>query len=101
MPDLVEIPGIDFVEARLGQPDAEQLTPWGQPARNLWSQVAVAIPPVELRGKHLHSPDARHRGELVANRGTAGLDIDPVAAAENSLREFGHAPRQCDPPAIE
>src|ERR1700757_1213641 len=54
MADLVEVTGIDLVEARLGKPHAEQLTGRSQNPRDLGSQIALAVDPVKLGTQHLH-----------------------------------------------
>src|SRR6266446_10695396 len=94
MAHLVEIAGIDLVEARLGKADAGQLGRRSEQPGNLRPQIALAIDPIKLRPEYLHPDHARHAGEPVADAGAADLDIDNMAAAENPLCEVGYAARQ-------
>src|SRR5438270_6570846 len=88
---LVEITGVDFIEAGLRETNAEQLSRRGEAPRDLGTQVAFAIDPVELGAEHLYPHHPRHRGELVADGVAAGLDIDHIAAAEDPVRQLGDA----------
>src|SRR5439155_7902503 len=98
---LVEIAGIDLVEARLGKADAGQLGRWSEQPGDLGPQIAFAIDPIELRPEYLHPYHARHAGEPIADAGAADLHIDNMAAAENPLCEIGYAARQRDPALVE
>src|ERR1700730_13457272 len=86
---LVEIAGVDLVEARLGKTDAGQLGGRSKEPGDLRPQIAFAVDAVELRPEDLHPDHARHGGEPVAAADTADFDIDNIAAAENPLCEIG------------
>src|ERR1700730_14279618 len=101
MAHLVEIAGIDLVEARLGKADAGQLERRSEQPGDLRPQITFAIDPIELRPEDLHPDHARQGGEPVADAGAADFDIDNIAAAENPLCEVGYAARQRDPSLIE
>src|SRR5215472_7813460 len=98
---LVEIAGIDLVEARLGEANAGQLGGRSEQSGDLGPQIAFAIDPIEFRSEHLDARHAGHCGETLAGAGPAHFDIDYMAAAENPLCQIGHAARQRDPPQIE
>src|SRR5258707_14543098 len=92
MPGLLEIAGVDFVEARRGEIDADQLDLGGETARDLGSQIARAIDPIPLAAERLPPHHAGYRGEPPCDARAARLDIDDIAAAE-------HLPRQVRPRA--
>src|SRR6516162_10159861 len=73
---LVEISGVDLVEAGLGKTNPRQLGRRGKKAGDFGPQIALAIDPIELRPHYLHPHHTRHAGEAVANAGAASLDID-------------------------
>src|SRR5271169_814861 len=101
MAHLVEVTGIDLVEARLGKTNAGQLGLRSQKPSYLGPQIALAIDPVELGAEHLYPHHPRHADESVANPVAADLDIDHMPAAEHPLRQIGNATRQGDPSKVE
>src|SRR5215472_8648296 len=90
---LVEIAGVDLVEAGLGKTNPGQLERWSKKPGDFGPQIALAIDPIELRPHHLHSHHTRHACEAIANAGAANLDVDHVAATEHPLRQVGHVAR--------
>src|SRR5215472_14471750 len=100
--NLVEIAGVNLVEARLGKPDAQQVKRWRKAPRDLGPQIALAVGPIKFRAQHLHPNYTWDRGKLIANRCAAAcFDIDDIAAAEHPLRQLSHAAGQRDAPAVE
>src|SRR5260221_1315379 len=91
---LLEIAGIDLVEARRGKVDADQIDLGGEVSRDLGAQIALAIDPVALTAlagaEQLDPHDARQCGEPLLDAGPAHLDIDDVAAAEQPSGQLGH-----------
>src|ERR1700686_3401507 len=102
---LLEIAGVDLVEARGGEIDAGDRNLGAEPARDLGPQIALAIDPVSptvLPGaERLHPHDAGNRGEALRDAGSTRLDIDNMAAAEPPAGQLGHGARQRDAAAVE
>src|SRR5579863_557083 len=61
---LLEIAGVDLVEARRGKVEAEEIDLGGEAARDLGAQIALAIDPVALAvrpvAERLHPHDSRY-----------------------------------------
>src|SRR5258708_19370170 len=64
---LLEIAGVDLVEARRGKVDADQLDLRGEAPGDLGAQIALAIDPVALAvlagAEELHPDDPGHSAE--------------------------------------
>src|SRR6266568_1513439 len=102
---LLEIAGVDLVEARRGKVEADQFGVGGEAPRDLGAQVARAIDSKALAllpgAERLHPHDARYCGKTLADAGPARLDIDDIAAAKHAAGELGDRAGQHDTAAVE
>src|SRR5258708_31880200 len=101
---LLEIAGVDLVEARRGKVDADQLDLRGEAPGDLRAHIALAIDPVALAvlagAEELHPDDPGHCREPLGDAGSARLDSDDMAAAEDAPGQLGDGPGQHHPPAV-
>src|SRR4029077_19958057 len=67
MAHLVEIAGIDLVEARFGKADSGQLGRRSEEPGDFRPQITLAIDPVEFRPEHLDARHAGHCSETLAD----------------------------------
>src|SRR4051794_1255114 len=98
---LLEIAGVDLVEARRGKTNAEQLGLDGKVAGDLGAQVALAVDAIKIGPERLHPHDSRHRDEAGGDLAATRLDIDDVAAAEDLAGQLGHRTGERDAAAVE
>src|SRR5947207_748101 len=98
---LLEITGVDLVEAGGGKADAEQLGLDGKVAGDLGTQIALTIDTVEVRPERLHPDDSRQRDEAARDLAAARLHIDDVTAAQHPAGQLRDRAGQRDAAAIE
>src|SRR5205809_6038730 len=62
---VLEIAIVDFVEARRGETDADELDLRGEASGNFGAQIALAVRPIEVGRDRLDAYDAGDRSEEV------------------------------------